>query len=99
MQEVQQPSAVEASGKFVLVKRVNTSEVTKGGIVIPRTADEVCLRGEVVSIGQRVFDETKLDFKVGDHILYNKYMGAVVEMEHEKLTAVKAEEIFGVVRE
>lgn len=83
----------------MLVKKVDPAEKSPGGIIIARTEDEVCLRGQVVSIGRRVFDECKLDFVVGDHILYNKYMGAVVEMGHERLTAVKAEEIFGVVRQ
>ena len=69
----------------VLVKRVEAEEKTPGGIIIPDTAKEKPVEGEVLAVGPGVRDETgtvrPLDVKVGDHVLFGKWAGTEVIIE------------------
>ena len=86
----------------VLIKRTETQEKIKGGIIIPDTAKEKPQEGEVIAVGAgRVDDEGKrhpLEVKVGDRILFGKYSGSEITIGDEELLIVKEEEILGVIQ-
>ena len=71
----------------VIVKPLRVEEKTKGGIVLPDTAKEKPQEGRIVAVGKgKILDSGKikeLEVKVGDHILYGKYSGAEVKIQHE----------------
>jgi chaperonin GroES len=90
-------------GDRVLVKRVKEEEKTKGGIIIPDTAQEKPQEGEVVAIGPGARDEDgeriPLDVKVGDRILFGKWSGTEVKLDGEELLIMKESDIMGVIEE
>ena len=69
----------------IIVKPAKAEEVTKGGIIIPDTAKEKPMQGEVVAVGNgRIADDGKLipmNLKVGDKVLYGKYAGTEVNID------------------
>ena len=67
----------------VLVKPAAAEEKTAGGIIIPDTAKEKPLQGEVLAVGQGTKDE-EMVLKAGDQVLYGKYAGTEVELDGEK---------------
>ena len=85
----------------VLVKRVEAEEKTPGGIIIPDTAKEKPVEGEVLAVGPGVRDETgavrPLDVKVGDHVLFGKWAGTEVIIDGEDRLILKEADILGVV--
>ena len=85
----------------VVVKRVESEEKTKGGIIIPDTAKEKPQEGEVVSVGSgaRADDGkvTPLDVKAGDRILFGKWSGTEVKVDGEELLIMKESDILGVI--
>lgn len=85
----------------VLVKRVEAEEKTPGGIIIPDTAKEKPVEGEVLAVGPGVRDETgtvrPLDVKVGDHVLFGKWAGTEVIIDGEDRLILKEADIPGVV--
>jgi chaperonin GroES len=85
----------------VLVKRVEAEEKTPGGIIIPDTAKEKPVEGEVLAVGPGVRDETgtvrSLDVKVGDHVLFGKWAGTEVIIDGEDRLILKEADILGVV--
>jgi chaperonin GroES len=85
----------------VLVKRVESEEKTKGGIIIPDTAKEKPIEGKVVAVGAgKVGDDGKqrpLDVKAGDRILFGKYSGTEVKIDGEEHLILREEDILGVV--
>ncbi|MGZ9107239.1 MAG: co-chaperone GroES [Micavibrio sp.] len=84
----------------VMLRRVEQEEKTKGGIIIPDTAKEKPMEGEVVAVGSGVRDETgkiiPLDVKAGDRVLFSKWSGTEVNMEGEEFLVVKESDIMGV---
>jgi len=88
-------------GDRVLVKRVKEEEKTKGGIIIPDTAQEKPQEGEVVAIGPGARDEDgeriPLDVKVGDRILFGKWSGTEVKVDGDELLIMKESDILGVI--
>ena len=84
----------------VLVKRVKEEEKTRGGIIIPETAQEKPQEGEVIAVGPGARDEDgeyiKLDVKVGDRILFGKWSGTEVKIDGEDLLIMKESDILGV---
>ena len=88
-------------GDRVLVKRVKEEEKTKGGIIIPDTAQEKPQEGEVVAVGPGARDEDgeyiKPDVKVGDRILFGKWSGTEVKVDGEDLLIMKESDILGVI--
>ena len=85
----------------VVVRRLNSEEKTKGGIIIPDTAKEKPQEGEVVSVGTgaRADDGkvTPLDVKAGDRILFGKWSGTEVKVDGEELLIMKESDILGVI--
>ena len=85
----------------VLIKRVEGQETTKGGIIIPDTAKEKPVEGQVVAVGSgKILDSGKvrpLDVKAGDRVLFGKYSGSDVRIEGEEHLILREEEILAVV--
>jgi chaperonin GroES len=84
----------------VLVRRVEGEEKTAGGIIIPDTAKEKPMEGEVVAAGPGARgDDGKLqpmDVKAGDRVLFGKWSGTEVKLEGEELIIMKESDIMGV---
>jgi len=84
----------------VLVKRIEETEVKKGGIIIPDTAKEKPVQGEVIAVGPgRKDDQGKLipvELKAGDRILFGKYAGTEVKLEGEEYLIMKEDEVLGI---
>ena len=85
----------------VVVRRLESEERTKGGIIIPDTAKEKPQEGEVVAVGPGARDESgkiqPLDLKAGDRILFGKWSGTEVKIDGEDLLIMKEDDIMGVV--
>jgi chaperonin GroES len=85
----------------VIVKRVKEEEKTKGGIIIPDTAKEKPIEGEVIAVGNgKVNEEGKLrpvDVKVGDRVLFGKYSGTEVKLDGEEALILREDDIVGVI--
>ncbi|MCP8897483.1 co-chaperone GroES [Shinella daejeonensis] len=85
----------------VVVRRVESEEKTKGGIIIPDTAKEKPQEGEIVAVGSGARDESgkvvALDVKVGDRILFGKWSGTEVKLDGEDLLIMKEADIMGVI--
>ena len=85
----------------VLVRRVQSEEKTAGGIIIPDTAQEKPMEGQVLEIGSGARDETgKLvppDVKKGDKILFGKWSGTEVKMNGEEYLIMKESDIMGII--
>jgi chaperonin GroES len=85
----------------VVIKPSEADETTKGGIILPDTAKEKPVIGEVVAIGPgKVSDDGKkvpMEVKVGDKVLYGKYSGTEVTVEGEEYLIMREADIFAVV--
>ncbi len=85
----------------VIVRRLEEERKSAGGIVIPDTAKEKPIQGEVIAVGTgKILDDGKvrpLDVKVGDKILFGKYSGTEVKVGDEELLVMREEDIMGVV--
>ncbi len=85
----------------VVVRRVEEDTKTAGGIIIPDTAKEKPIQGEVVAVGPGSRDETgkvnALDVKPGDRVLFGKWSGTEVKIDGEDLVIMKESDIFGVI--
>jgi chaperonin GroES len=85
----------------VLIKRVAEENKTKGGIIIPDTAKEKPIEGEVVAVGSgHVGKDGKvraLDVKKGDRVLFGKYGGSEVKLDGEELLIMREDDILGVI--
>ena len=84
----------------VVVKRVAEEEKTKGGIIIPDTAKEKPMEGEIVAVGPGARDEkgtlVPLDVKKGDRILFGKWSGTEIKIDGTDLLIMKESDIMGV---
>ena len=85
----------------VVVRRMEEERTSSGGIVIPDSATEKPIQGEVIAVGNgRILDSgdvRALDVKVGDRVLFGKYSGTEVKIEGEDYLVMREEEIMGVV--
>ena len=85
----------------VLLRRVEQESKTAGGIIIPDTAKEKPVEGEVVAVGDGARNEkgdrVALDVKVGDRVLFGKWSGTEVKIDGEELLIVKESDIMGVI--
>ncbi|MCA0400642.1 MAG: co-chaperone GroES [Proteobacteria bacterium] len=85
----------------VVVKRIDSEEKTKGGIIIPDTAKEKPQEGEVVSVGPGARGEdgklVALDVKKGDRVLFGKWSGTEVKIDGQDLLIMKESDIMGVI--
>ena len=85
----------------ILVRRVESEEKTKGGIIIPDTAKEKPLEGEVIAVGPGARNETgqiqSLDVRVGDRILFGKWSGTEIKINGEDLLIMKESDVMGII--
>ena len=85
----------------ILVKRLEEEEKTKGGIIIPDTAKEKPVEGEVIAVGSgKVTDKGEvrpLAVKKGDRILFGKYSGTEIKIEGVEHLILREEEVLGVI--
>ncbi len=85
----------------VVVRRVESEEKTKGGIIIPDTAKEKPQEGEIVAVGSGARDEAgklvPLDVKKGDRVLFGKWSGTEVKLDGEDLLIMKESDIMGII--
>ncbi|MBL8675655.1 MAG: co-chaperone GroES [Rhodospirillales bacterium] len=84
----------------VVVKRVAEEEKSKGGIIIPDTAKEKPMEGEIVAVGPGARDDkgvlVALDVKVGDRVLFGKWSGTEVKLDGVDLLIMKESDIMGI---
>ncbi|WP_439580368.1 co-chaperone GroES [Elioraea sp.] len=85
----------------VVVRRITAEEKTSGGIIIPDTAKEKPMEGEIVAVGPGGRNEkgelVKLDVKEGDRVLFGKWSGTEVKIDGEELLIMKESDIMGIV--
>ena len=85
----------------VIVKRVQEEEKTKGGIIIPDTAKEKPIEGEVLAVGNGKILESgnvrALDIKAGDRVLFSKYAGTEIKIDGVEHLMMREEDILGVI--
>ncbi|MDD5712450.1 MAG: co-chaperone GroES [Smithellaceae bacterium] len=85
----------------VIVKRLEEEKKTKGGIIIPDTAKEKPMEGEVIAVGKGKTTEDgkllKLDVKEGDKILFSKYAGTEVKIDGVEYLIMREDDILGVI--
>ncbi len=85
----------------ILVRRVESQEKTKGGIIIPDTAKEKPSEGEVVAVGPGARNEAgqvqALDVKAGDRILFGKWSGTEITINGEDLLIMKESDVLGII--
>ncbi|MBV8165769.1 MAG: co-chaperone GroES [Alphaproteobacteria bacterium] len=85
----------------VVVRRVDSDEKTKGGIIIPDTAKEKPMEGEIVAVGPGARSEDgqihPLDVKAGDRVLFGKWSGTEVKLDGEELIIMKESDIMGII--
>lgn len=86
----------------ILVKRLDTEEKTKGGIIIPDTAQEKPQEGKVEAVGNgKILDDGSvrpLDVKVGDKILFGKYGGTDINIDGEEYLILREEDVLAVIK-
>ncbi|HEY6980974.1 co-chaperone GroES [Reyranella sp.] len=84
----------------VVVKRVAEEEKTKGGIIIPDTAKEKPMEGEIIAVGPGARDEkgalVPLDVKAGDRILFGKWSGTEIKLDGVEYLIMKESDIMGI---
>ncbi len=84
----------------IILKRVKEEEKTKGGIIIPDSAKEKPMEGEVIAVGSgKTLDDgtvRKLEVKVGDRVLFGKYSGTEVKLEGDDHLIVREDDIVGI---
>ncbi len=85
----------------VLVRRVESDETTKGGLIIPESAKEKPAEGEIVAVGAGAKDEDgdriSMDVKAGDKVLFGKWSGTEITLDGEELLIMKESDILGVI--
>ncbi|NJN64674.1 MAG: co-chaperone GroES [Acidobacteria bacterium] len=85
----------------VLIKRIDETEKTKGGIIIPDTAKEKPQEGEVIAVGSGKRDEQgkvhSLEVKAGDRVLFGKYSGTEVKFDGDEFVVLREDEILGII--
>lgn len=85
----------------VIIKRKEEERTSPGGIVIPDTATEKPIRGEVVAVGNGKItdggDVRPLDVKVGDNVLFGKYSGTEVKVDGDDLLVMREEDIMAII--
>jgi chaperonin GroES len=85
----------------VVIRRLNAEEKTAGGIIIPDTAQEKPMEGEIVAVGPGARNDeghiVALEVKAGDRILFGKWSGTEVKLDGEELLIMKESDIMGVI--
>ncbi|QFY43449.1 co-chaperone GroES [Candidatus Methylospira mobilis] len=85
----------------IIVKRLEEERTTAGGIVIPDSAAEKPMRGEVLAVGQGKTSDNgevrPLQVKVGDKILFGKYAGTEVKIDGDEIVVMREEDVMGII--
>ena len=85
----------------ILVKRLEEEQMTKGGIIIPDSAQEKPAEGEIVAVGNGKLDDSgkriAIEVKVGEKVLFSKYGGTEVKIEGEDYLIMREDDILGVI--
>ncbi len=85
----------------VIVRRMEEERTSPGGIVLPDSATEKPVQGEVLAVGKGKIlengDVRPMDLKVGDKVLFGKYSGTEVKVEGEEMLVMREEDIMGVI--
>ena len=85
----------------VVVKRLDAEEKTAGGIIIPDTAKEKPMEGEVIAVGPGARNEqgaiVALDVKAGDRVLFGKWSGTEVKIDGQDLLIMKESDVMGII--
>jgi chaperonin GroES len=86
----------------IIVKAAKAEEVTKGGIIIPDTAKEKPMQGEIIAVGNgKITEEGKvlpLQLKAGDKVLYGKYSGTEVSVDNEDYLMMREADVFAIIK-
>jgi chaperonin GroES len=89
-------------GDRVVVKPKEPEEVTKGGIILPDTAKEKPMEGEIVAVGAgRIDDQGKkiaMELKAGDKVLYGKYSGTEVKINDEEYLIMRESDVYAIIK-
>lgn len=84
----------------VVLRRLDQDEKTAGGIIIPDTAKEKPMEGEIIAVGSGLRDEngnvTPLDVKEGDIVIFSKWSGTEITIDGEELLVMKESDIIGI---
>ena len=85
----------------VVIRRIDETAKTQGGIIIPDTAKEKPVEGEIVAVGPGARDESgvlvPLDVKKGDRILFGKWSGTEIKLDGDDLLIMKESDIMGII--
>ena len=85
----------------IIVKRMESEEMTKGGIIIPDSAKEKPMEGEVIAVGNgKILDNGQKatpDVKAGDKVLFSKYAGTEVKIDGEEHLIMREDDILGII--
>jgi|SRR5688500_15866934 chaperonin GroES len=85
----------------VVIKRIAEEEKTKGGIIIPDTAKEKPVEGEVVAVGNGAVNQDgkvrALDVKKGDRVLFGKYSGNEIKLDGQELIIMREDDILAII--
>ncbi len=86
----------------ILLRRIEDKEETKSGIIIPDTAKEKPMEGEVISVGPgKIMEDGKrslMDVKAGDRVLFGKHAGTEIKLDDEEYIIMREEEILAVLK-
>ena len=89
-------------GDRVIVKPLALEDKTKGGVILPETAKEKPIKGEVIAVGTgRILENGQkipMEVKAGDKVLYGKYSGTEVKIEGEEYVILSEKEILGILK-
>jgi len=87
----------------ILVRRIDVDEKTAGGIIIPDTAKEKPMKGEVIAVGPGARNDKgeilPMEVKAGDHIIFGKWSGTEVKIDGEELVIMKESDVLGILEE
>jgi len=85
----------------VIVRRIEESTTTSGGIIIPDSAKEKPQEGEIIAVGEGKYKEDgtrqTLDVKEGDRVLFGKYSGSEITLDGEEFIMMREDEILGII--
>jgi chaperonin GroES len=91
---------IKPLGDRIIIKVIESEETTKSGIVLPGTAKEKPMQGEVLAVGSGEMVEGKkipLELKVGDKVIYSKYSGTEVKMDGNEYLIVRQSDVLAVI--
>jgi chaperonin GroES len=94
------PPKIDPLADRVLLRSLEESEQTRGGLYIPDTAKEKPQHGEIIAVGPGRYDEgtrVPMDLKVGDKVLFGKYSGTEVTIDGEQLLILRESDVLAVV--